>query len=36
MASDEGRDFLKAMMKDVLLDVLSARKTDLQESKRNS
>jgi Arc/MetJ-type ribon-helix-helix transcriptional regulator len=36
MASDEGRDLLKAMMKDVLLDVLSARKTDPQESRRDS
>jgi hypothetical protein len=36
MASDEGRELMKAMMKDMLLDVLSARKTDPQESKRNS
>ncbi|MGA2160900.1 MAG: hypothetical protein ABSG28_01680 [Methanoregula sp.] len=36
MASDEGRELMKAMMKEVLLDILSARKTDPQEPRRNS
>jgi hypothetical protein len=36
MASDEGRELMKAMMKKVLLDILSARKTDPQEPRCNS
>jgi len=36
MASDEGRELMKNMMKEVLLDVLSHQKIDAKEAKSNS
>jgi Arc/MetJ-type ribon-helix-helix transcriptional regulator len=35
MASDEGRELMKNMMKEVLLDVLSSQKVDVKERKSN-
>jgi Arc/MetJ-type ribon-helix-helix transcriptional regulator len=35
MSSDEGRELMKTMMKDVLLDVLSTQKIETKEPKRN-
>ena len=36
MSSDEGRELMKTMMKEVLLDVLSHQKSDLKDAKGNS
>ena len=36
MSSDEGRELMKTMMKEVLLDVLSNQKIDSKEHKDNS
>ena len=36
MSSEEGREVMKMMMKEVLMDVLSSQKVDVKESKRNS
>jgi len=35
MSSEEGRDLMKKMMKDVLVEVLSSQKIDQKESKSN-
>jgi Arc/MetJ-type ribon-helix-helix transcriptional regulator len=35
LSSDEGRELMKTMMKEVLLDVLSNQKIDAKESKSN-
>jgi hypothetical protein len=35
MSSDEGRELMKKMMKEVLLDVLSHEKIDTKDSKSN-
>jgi len=35
MASDEGRELMKIMMKEVLLDVLSSQKIETKERKSN-
>ena len=35
MASDEGRELMKNMMKEVLVDVLSTQKIDSKERKSN-
>jgi Arc/MetJ-type ribon-helix-helix transcriptional regulator len=35
MSSDEGRELMKKMMKEVLVDVLSTQKIDPQERKSN-
>ena len=35
MASDEGRELMKNMMNEVLLDVLSSQKVDVKERKSN-
>jgi hypothetical protein len=36
MSSDEGRELMKNMMKEVLLDVLSHQKIDAKDAKGNS
>jgi len=36
MSSEEGREVMKMMMKEVLMDVLSSQKVDVKEPKRNS
>ena len=35
LSSDEGRELMKKMMKEVLVDVLSSQKTEAKESKGN-
>jgi hypothetical protein len=35
MSSDEGRELMKTMMKEVLLDVLSHQKIDAKDAKGN-
>jgi hypothetical protein len=36
MATEEGREFLKVMMREVLVDVLSSQKLDQNDKKSNS